>query len=154
MLPNTGGVLYGTITVGALLAAESTTRQTYGRTVGAVAIALLLYWLVHAYASFAEHRVEHGEPLTLRGLGRTLAAELMIVAGASVPLFAVLICWAAGAPLSTGVSAAVYTSAGMIVVVEVLAGRSAELSGRDLIIQTALGAVFGLLVIALKLILH
>ncbi len=74
MLPNTGGVLYGTITVGSLLGAESATRETYGRTVGAVAIALLLYWLVH--------------------------------------------------------------------------------SGRDLIVQTALGAVFGLLVIALNLILH
>jgi glucose uptake protein GlcU len=154
MLPNTAGVLYGTIIVGALLAAESATRQTYGRTVGAVAIALLLYWLVHAYSSFAEHRVEQGEPLTFRGLARTLAAELMIVVGASIPLLAVLICWLAGARLSTAVNAAIYTSSAMIVVVEVVAGVSAELSGRDLIIQTALGAVFGLLVIALNLTLR
>jgi hypothetical protein len=154
MLPNTGGVLYGTITVGALLAAESADRETYARTVGAVAIAMLLYWLVHAYSSFAEHRVEQGLPLSLRGLARTLAAELMIVAGAAVPLLAVLICWAVGARLSTAVSAAIYTSSAMIVVIEVVAGVSAELSGRDLIVQIALGAVFGLLVISLNLALH
>jgi hypothetical protein len=122
--------------------------------VGAVAIAMLLYWLVHAYSSFAEHRVEQGLPLSLRGLARTLAAELMIVAGAAVPLLAVLICWAVGARLSTAVSAAIYTSSAMIVVIEVVAGVSAELSGRDLIVQIALGAVFGLLVISLNLALH
>jgi hypothetical protein len=154
MLPNTGGVLYGTITVGALLAAESATRQTYARTVGAVAIAILLYWLVHAYSSFAEHRVEQGEPLTLRGLARTLAAELMIIVGAAVPLLAVLVCWAAGARLSTAVNAAIYTCSAIIVVTEVVAGVSAQLSGRDLIVQTALGALFGLLVIAVTLVLH
>lgn len=154
MLPNTGGVLYGTIMVGALLAAESTNRETYGRTVGAVMIALLLYWLVHAYSSFAEHRVERGERLTLRGLVSTLGAELMIVAGAAIPLLAVLICWAVGARLSTAVDAAIYTSSAMIVVVEIFAGVSAELSGRDLVVQSALGAVFGLLVISLNLSLH
>jgi hypothetical protein len=154
MLPNTGGVLYGTITVGALLAAESATRETYARTVGAVAIAMVLYWLVHGYSSFAEHRVEQGEPLTFRGLARTLAAELMIIGGAAMPLLAVLICWAVGAHLTTAVDAAIYTSSALIVVIEVLAGVSAELSGRDLIVQTALGALFGLLVIALNLTLH
>jgi hypothetical protein len=51
---------------------------------------MVLYWLVHAYSSFAEHRVEQGEPLTFRRLARTLAAELMIVAGAAIPLLAVL----------------------------------------------------------------
>src|SRR5436305_2962579 len=111
MIPNTGGILYGTIMVGALLGAESARQQNYADTVGAVAIAMVLYWLVHAYTGYTERRVERGQPLTFGGLARTLAQELMILAGGVLPLLALLISWAAGASLSTAVNAGVYTSA-------------------------------------------
>ncbi len=154
MLPNAGAVVYGTITVGALLAAESAKGETYPETVGAVVLALLLYWLAHAYSEFTEHRLEQNQPLTLDGLVRALANELMIVAGAAIPLLAVLICWAAGTRLTSAVTDAVWTSAAMIVIIELVAGVRAELSGRELMAQTALGVLLGLLVIALNLILR
>lgn len=154
MLPNAGAVVYGIITVGALLAAESAKRETYPDTVAAVAIALLVYWLAHAYSEFAAHRLEQKQRLTLNGLARTLVHELMSIAGATIPLLTVLIGWVAGVSLANAVSAAVWTSAGMIVTVEVVAGVRAELSAPALVVQTTVGALFGLLVIALKLILH
>lgn len=154
MLPNTGGLVYGTVTVGALLAAESATHETYGETVGAVAIALLIYWLAHAYSEFTEHRLEHGEPLRLQTLRRTLAHELTIIVGAAVPLLALLICWLAGATLGSAVTVAIWTSVVVIVAVEVTAGVRAELTGRELMTQIAFGALFGLLVVALRLVLH
>jgi hypothetical protein len=154
MLLNPGAVIYGTITVGALLAAESARRETYAGTVGAVAIALVVYWLAHAYSDFTEHRLEQQQPLRISTLAHTLAHELMIIAGAAIPLLALLICWAVGAQLTTAVTAAIWTSAAMIVIVEVVAGLRAKLSGRELAAQTACGAVFGLLVIALKVVLH
>jgi hypothetical protein len=154
MLPNTGGVLYGTITVGALLAAESARQRNYADTVGAVAIAIVLYWLVHAYTGYTERRVERGQPLTFGGLVETLAQELMIIAGAVIPLVALLICWATGASLTTAVNAGVYTAAAIIVLVEVGAAIRAELSGRELVAQISFGAFFGLLVIALNLLLR
>lgn len=146
--------MYGTITVGALLAAESAKRETYAGTVGAVVIAMLLYWLAHAYSDFTEHRLEESQPLTLVGLTRTLAHELMILAGAAIPLLALLIGWAAGVGLTNAVTAAIWTSGAMIVVVELVAGLRAELTARALVAQTATGALLGLLVIALKLVLH
>lgn len=154
MLPNPGALVYGTITVGALLAAESAKRETYAETVGAVVIALLIYWLAHAYSDFAEHRLERRAPFKFDGLARTLAHEVVILVGAGIPLLALLLCWIAGAPLTTGVTTAIWTSAGTLVGIEVIAGLRAHLSGRALLGQTAVGALFGLLVIALKLVLH
>ncbi len=154
MLPNTGGVLYGTIIVGALLAAESAREENYADTVGAVAIAMALYWLVHAYTEYTERRVERSQPLTLGGLVQTLVQELMIMAGAVLPLLAVLLCWAADATLSTAVNTGVYTSAVIIVLIEVGAAVRAELSGRELVAQISFGAFFGLVVIVLNVLLR
>lgn len=154
MIRNTGAVLYGTITVGALLAAESAKHETYGRTVGAVAITMMLYWLVHAYSGFTEERVERNQPFALSALGRTLAQELMIIGGAAMPLLALLICWAAGAALGDAVNVAVWTSAAMILIVEVLAGVRAGLSGQDLVAHAAFGASFGLLVVIVNVLLR
>jgi hypothetical protein len=154
MIPNTGGILYGTIMVGALLAAESARQQNYPDTVGAVTIAIALYWLVHAYTRYTERRVERREPLTFGGLVETLGQELTIVGGALIPLLALLISWAAGASLPTAVNADVYICAAIIVLVEVGAAVRAELSGRELVAQISLGAFFGLLVIVLNLLLR
>jgi hypothetical protein len=154
MIPNTGGILYGTIMVGALLAAESARQQNYADTIGAVAVAIALYWLAHAYTGYTERRVERREPLTFGGLVQTLTEELTIVGGALVPLVALLICWAVGASLPTAVNADVYICAAIIVLVETGAAIRAELSGRELVAQISFGAFFGLLVIVLNVLLR
>ena len=135
--------MYGTITIGALFAAENAKRETYAATVGAVAIALLLYWLAHAYLEFTAHRLEDKQPLTLDALARTLVHELTIVVGAAIPLVVVLICWVAGVRVTSAVTAALWTSAAMILIEEVVAGVRAELSGGALIAQTIAGALSG-----------
>lgn len=48
ILENPGDAIYGAIAVGVLLAAETPRRETYARTVAAVTITLLLYWLAHS----------------------------------------------------------------------------------------------------------
>ena len=151
---NPAGLVYGTIVVGALLAAESARRETYLRTVGAVLITLLLYWLAHSYAQFTAQRLrEHGR-FTFDSLARTSVHELSVLAGAAVPLVEVLIFWAVGARLNVAVTTAIWTSATAIVVIEVTIGIRAHLPRSELIRQTALGTVLGLLVIVLRLILH
>jgi len=154
MLVNPGAAVYGTITVGALLASESANQETYADTVAAVAIAMLVYWLAHAYTDFAERRFEHKQPLTLDGLARSLVHEVPIIVGAAVPLAVLLVCWAAGVGLTSAVPAALFTTAVMIVIEEVVAGVRAKLSRRGLMAQTAAGALFGLLLVVLKLLLH
>jgi hypothetical protein len=154
MLASPAALIYGTIMIGTLLAAESTKRETYARTVGAVVLAICLYWLVHGYARFAAHRLRERLPLELAGLARALAQELSIVLGAAPPLLAVAVCWIVGASLATAVAAAIWADVATIVAIELLAGMRADLRGRDLMFQTLLGALLGLLIIVLRLVLH
>ena len=154
MQSNPAGALYGTIAVAALLAAESPTRETYARTVAAVAITLLMYWLAHSYAEFAGERLQTGDQLTLSGLWQMMVRELWILIGAVVPLAAVLICWVAGSSLTQAVIVAEWAAAGIIMATEVAIGVRAELSGGKLLAQAGMGALLGLLVVALRVVLH
>ncbi|HTU85781.1 MAG TPA: hypothetical protein VMF57_09425 [Solirubrobacteraceae bacterium] len=154
MRSSLASAIYGTIIVGSLLAVESAQHGTYLRTVGAVLIALLLYWLAHSYAASASGRLRDGDPLTLEGLVHTMAGELPILAGAALPLLALLLAWATGAQLAAAVTAAIWTSAGTILVIEVVAGMRAEQSGRKFAVQATIGALLGLLIIALRLIVR
>ena len=54
---NPAGVIYGLITVGALLAAEGALGETYPETVASLVLAICLYWLAHAYADMLGHRL-------------------------------------------------------------------------------------------------
>ncbi len=144
----------GTILIGALLAAESAQHETYPETVIAVVIALLLYVVAHAYATFASGRLRHEKSLSFAGFGRAARDEAWLLPGAGVPVIAVLICWAIGASVSAGITAAVWTSAGMVVILELAAGVRAGESGLDLVVETCVGALLGALVIVLRVVLH
>jgi hypothetical protein len=154
MLANPAAGVYGLITVGALLSAESAKRQTYPETVEGVAIAIVIYWLAHSYAEYTAQRLTEGSALEAREFARTMLRELFIVVGALVPLATVLVWWVAGGPLTAAVEAAVWASAAVIVVIEALAGIGAGLKGREFVGQLLLGGVLGLLIIALNFVLH
>lgn len=154
MPTNPAGLIYGTITVAALLAAESARQETYAKTVAAVGVTLVLYWLAHSYSQFTGQRIEESEQFTYAGLLRTAGDELTVLLGAAIPFAVLLVCWAAGAALTGAVTAAIWTSAAIVVAAEIVIGVRAELEGRDLIRQTAFGAMLGLLVIALRVLLH
>jgi hypothetical protein len=154
MTDNPGGIVYGIILVATLLAAESATRETYGETVGAVALALAIYWLAHAYASFTGERANDGEHFTLSGLVRALGHESAVVVGALGPLVAVLACWAAGARLDTATRLGVWVAGALIVATELALGIRSHLEGRELVVQTAFGVVLGVAVVAVRVLLH
>lgn len=153
-IANPAGAIYGVIAVSALLAAESPQRETYARTVGAVLLTLFLYWLAHSYAEFAGARLENEERLTAGGLAREMRRELSLLGGASVPLVPLVLWWVTGGPLIGAVTAAVWTSAAVIVLIEVVAGVRARLTGGEFVKQVGLGVLLGALVVAVKVLLH
>ena len=79
---NPGGLVYGTILIATLLAAEPPRRETYARTVGAVVVAMIVYWLAVSYAEFTGERVRHEEGFTLANFARSAVHELTVVYGA------------------------------------------------------------------------
>lgn len=154
MLSDLGAGIYGLMTVGALLAAESASSETYAETVVAVVLTMLAYWFAHSYAEFASERLKDREPARLSELVHIMGEQVTILFGAAIPLVALLVDWAVGASLETAVITALITAAVMVMLIEVAAGVRAKQSGRDLVQQCAFGALLGVLIIALRLVLH
>ena len=151
---NVARVVYGTVAVGALLAAESPEQETYAETLVSVLIALLIYWMAHSYAELTARRIEEGERLTTTALVNSMLHEVWILVGAAIPVIPLLIWWVTGGSLANADTAAIWTAAGMVVVYEVIAGLRAELTAKEMVVQLALGATLGVLIISLKLVLH
>jgi hypothetical protein len=154
MLTNAAGLVYGTILVATLLSAESAARETYPKTVAAVLVTLAAYWLTLAYSRFTGDRLEHKERFSLSDLVHAAREELTVLLGAAIPLDMLLVFWIGGASLETAVNAAVFIAAVTLVVIEVVIGVRAELRGRQLILQSAVGATLGLMIIGIRILLH
>lgn len=151
---NAAGVVYGVITVGALMAAESGRHESYLDAFASSVFATLLYWLAHSYADLLGSRLESGERLTLRTLGRALAHDWAIVRGAAIPLLALAIAWLVGASQESGVTAALRTAVVAVVVFELLAGIRARSTPGELLLKGAVGVTMGIAILAVKGILR
>jgi hypothetical protein len=154
MPSNLAAAIYGLITVGALLAAESAQQETYAATLIAVVITLVVYGLAHSYADFTSWRLEKGKPIAFSDLRRTMRGQLPILTGAGIPLGALLAAWVLGASLEAAVTVAIWAAAVAIVLIELIAGLRSGQSGRALVMQTAVGAVLGGLMVVIRLVLH
>jgi hypothetical protein len=151
---NPSRAVLGVIVTGALLAAESGVHETYRDTFASGVITALLYWLAHAYTDVLGIRLQEREPLTPDTLARSLGHESAVIRGALIPLFALLIAAIAGADRETGVTIAVWSAAGSIVVLELYAAIRAHATRREVIVDATIGVAMGLAVIALKAIVH
>lgn len=147
---NAAGVVYGVITVGALMAAESGRHESYLDAFASAVFATLLYWLAHAYADLLGRRLEQGERLTMRALGRALVHDWAIVRGAAIPLLALVIAWLVGASRESGVTAALRTAVVTVVVFELLAGIRAKSTLGELLLKGAVGVTMGIAILAVK----
>jgi positive regulator of sigma E activity len=151
---NPAGAVYGIITIGALLAAESGLRETYPQTVGSVSIAVVLYWFAHSYADVLGLRLTEQRRLTSAELWHTFVQDWSIVRGASAPLMALLIAWLAGAEQTTAVTAAVWTAVASLIAFELAAGLRARSKPRELALEVLVGATMGLALLVLRALLH
>ncbi len=151
---NAEGAVHATVMMGVLLAAEDARSEGYPEAIGAAAIVVALFWLMSFYAHTVGVRLQSNEPLRGALLWRTFVYEVPIIEGATIPLLVLLIAWAAGATASSAVSAALWTTVGVIVTLEVVAGWRAGLHARGLLLRAGAGAAMGLAIAALHLVLH
>jgi hypothetical protein len=151
---NPVGAVYGTLTVGVLLAAEASRAETYARTIEAIAAAMVLYWLAHAYAHLAGDRLSKKEGYTVASVLRSLRDQFAIVLGALIPFAAVVCAWAANARLSVGITAGIWSTVGVLLAIELIAGLRAHLGPGALVVQTSIGALFGVTILVLRSLLH
>jgi membrane protein YqaA with SNARE-associated domain len=151
---NPARLVYGVLAIGATLAAESGSHESYLDTAGSAVIAICLYWFAHAYADVLGHRLQTHERLSIAALGRALHDEATILVGAVLPLFGLVLCWAVGAALATGVEVALWSCVGSLIAFELIAGIRARSTPRELALEVGVGATMGLAIVALKVLLH
>jgi hypothetical protein len=146
--------VYGLITIGALLAAESGLRDTYPETVGSAAIAVVLYWFAHSYADVLGLRLSKQRRLRSEELWQTFVQDWSIARGASLPLLTLLVAWAAGTSQATAVTAGVWTVVASLIVFELAAGIRSRASAPELVLEVSVGVTMGLAILALRAVLH
>jgi hypothetical protein len=151
---NPSGVIYGTIAVGAVLAAESTRRETFADTIEATVIILGLYWLAHTYASVVGDRLKTRDGLSVTGFWRTFLHEGSIVKGGAIPVAVLAVTWAAGVSLQTGVIASLWSSAAALAGFEIIATLRSRVTGAQRFTQIALGALLGAGILLVRVVLH
>lgn len=151
---NPEGVVYGLLTVGALLAAESGLKETYPETVGSTAIAVTMYWFAHSYADVLGLRLSKQRRIGWYELRDTFVQDWSIARGASLPLLALLISWAVGASQTTAVTAGVWTVVGSLIAFELAAGLRSQAKPIELVFDVSVGTTLGLGILALRVLLH
>ncbi len=150
---NPAGSVFGLLTIGSLLAAESDHTESFAELAGSTVLALALYWFAHTYADALGRRLESGERLSAGGLWQTLTHDWSIVRGAGVPLLALPIVWLLGGATSTAVLAALWTCVACLVLFELAAGIRTGARGRELLMDASIGAAMGVAIFALRVIL-
>ena len=147
-------MIYGVVVIGALLAAESGSHETYADTIISGLLAAAIYWLAHAYANALGWRVTTRQRLTAGVLSRELIRDWAIVRGAAIPLLVLVLAGAAGASLETAVNAALGGAVATLIAFELIAGIGSQATGRELMLDVTVGAAMGVAIVTLKVLLH
>jgi hypothetical protein len=141
--------IYGTIVTAAILASAGTRLPTTELAVS-VLVTLTVYWVAEEYADLLGGQIAGARLPGWRHIRSALVASWAMVSASYLPLLVLLIASAAGAADTDAASAALVAAAVELVLYALAAGRAAALRGRSQLVITALAAVLGLAMIALK----
>jgi hypothetical protein len=151
---NPARFVYGVLTVGALMAAESGHHESYADLIGSALITTCLYWLLHAYSSVLGHRLATSDRLDPPALWHGLTDEWAIVRGAAIPLLALVISWVLGASQETGVTVAIWSAVVSLVVFEVVAALRSRATPGEFVLEVGVGLTMGVAILGLRIVLH
>jgi hypothetical protein len=147
------GAITGTVVCAAAIAAGAGTVETTAQLSLAILGTVAVYWIAHLHAitiGSAMNRRRH--PMAAL---RVAFVEALPIAGASVvPLGVLLVMRLFGASLHTGAWTALYATIVLLAVYSYQAGSRGGLARRGRLASAAVGALVGVLVVTLKLLLQ
>ena len=139
--------IYGSIITAAIIAASGLPSAALAVS---VLITLLVYWLAEGYAEVLGEQAAGGKLPTWARIRAALACTWPMVSACYVPLVALLLARLAGASALTAANAGLAVAVVMLTIHGWLAGRSAQLSGWQLLAATSVAALLGIAMILLK----
>jgi hypothetical protein len=146
-------LLYGALVSAVVLATTSATVESGETVLIATALVSVTYWLAHVYADAVGGRFDDVDHSSHHRLRHALKNNTGVLLG-SIPVLAVFFLGRLlGMTIADAAFLALWFTVAMLAAVAALAAHRAGVRGGELIAETLMAGAFGLLVIALKLIL-
>jgi hypothetical protein len=148
----TANGIYGLIVGSAVMAAAH--GDAVGRLAVAVLITLLIYWVAERYAHVMARRIVLRRRLTRSELRGELSQGWELVTASYLPLIVLVSTHLLGADLTGSVLSALVCSTALLCLSGWRVGREARLGLSQRLLSTSIAGAFGLVMIALKSLLH
>jgi len=148
-----GGAVYGMLTCGAVMAAESRHADAIWRSVLGICVIVVMYWTAHSYAAGISRRLRDHVALSLQSFRRDLRREIGVVQGALLPILTVSVAGLVGATPRIAIDLGLWVVALSLIAYEVVAGLAIGLRRWPLLGQAGVGAAMALGIVAVKALL-
>ncbi len=140
---NPAGVIFGTITVGAVLAGENAKGESVATSVEVALLVVALFWVVHAWSDDTGERIKQRRRLQWRPLVATLEHQASILRAVLAPVLVLAVAGLAGASDATALWLGTVTCAVSLVLIELISALRNRLPVAQVLVETAAGAAFG-----------
>ena len=144
--------IYGLIVGSAVMATAQ--GDAVVRLAVAVLVTLLIYWVAERYAHLMARRIALGRRLTRPELRRELSHGWELVTASYLPLIVLVGSHLLGADLTGSVLSALVCSTVLLCLSGWRVGREAQLGLSQRLLSTSIAGAFGVVMIALKTLLH
>lgn len=146
---NPSGVIFGTITVGAILAGENAKGESVATSIEVAVLVVGLFWLVHAWSDDTGERIRERRRLRWRSFAGALEHQASILRSILLPVAALVVAGLAGASDATSLWVGTITCAVALVLIELLSALRNRLPAREVVIESSAGAIFGCVLLVL-----
>ena len=141
--------IYGAIITAAILDTAGGHLSTAALVISVV-VTLLVYWLAEEYAEVLGEQAAGGRLPSRAYIREALTATWPMVSASYAPLLALVLARLAGASALTAANIGLAAAIVLLTIHGWLAGRAAQLRGRQLLATTSVAAALGLVMILLK----
>jgi hypothetical protein len=141
--------IYGAIITAAILDTAGGHLSTAALVISVV-VTLLVYWLAEEYAEVLGEQAAGGHLPSRAYIRAALAATWPMVSASYAPLLALVLARLAGASALTAANIGLAAAIVLLIIHGWLAGRAAQLHGRQLLGAVSVAAALGLVMILLK----
>lgn len=149
---STAAGIYGVIVSAAVMAASH--ENTALAVSVAVLVTLTIYWGAERYARLVAERIHDGRRPTWQQVRRQLTTGWEMVTASVLPLVVLTAAYQLGAGVDTAVFWGLVCSTILLGTAGWQMGRNGQLTGLERVASVAVAGAFGLVMIALKTLLH
>ena len=145
--------IYGLIVSGAVMAAAGEHGSVRDVAI-TVFVTVLVYWLAESYADVLGEQIAEQRPSTWARSWELLRQGFPLVEASYVPLVVLIVAWGFGASTTGAITAGLAVNALLLVALGWIASAQANRSVPMRVALAALAGAFGMVMIAIKTILH